>query len=275
MVRQGHTFLRILLFFLSVLTALPTFAKQAIANGYIEDVAQERSEHFIEIYLLATPNPADRNLQAEIFNAKLSKEFRDRYQEKFGQMDTDSIIYQPTKFSMMDENRGAVENIELENEKRQAFAEYMTKRLSEYHVDNYFKSQPNMRAVYEAKERLQNIKVQVNKDVRLNAQYSLAGNILDVVFENPWLDSKLSLEMNPASFGPSNVQESRVWLGKKLSKHTRINSNAAFTDGIGLIELIRSFRGGWTASVGASSFFRNAGTSEREHKMLLGMSHYY
>ena len=267
--------MRILLFFLSVLTALPTFAKQAIANGYIEDVAQERSEHFIEIYLLATPNPADRNLQAEIFNAKLSKEFRDRYQEKFGQMDTDSIIYQPTKFSMMDENRGAVENIELENEKRQAFAEYMTKRLSEYHVDNYFKSQPNMRAVYEAKERLQNIKVQVNKDVRLNAQYSLAGNILDVVFENPWLDSKLSLEMNPASFGPSNVQESRVWLAKKLSKHTRINSNAAFTDGIGLIELIRSFRGGWTASVGASSFFRNAGTSEREHKMLLGMSHYY
>lgn len=275
MVKQGRHFFLFLLIFLSNLTGISAFAAAKPTEGYVDDVVKERSERFIEIYLLATPQPPETNLQAEIFNAKLSKEFRDRYQEKFGQMDTDSIIYQPTKFSMMDENRGAVENIELENEKRRAFAEYMTKRLSEYHVDNYFKSQPNMRAVYEAKERLQNIKVQVNKNMRLNAQYSLAGNILDLIFENPWVDAKLALEMNPSSFGPSNVQESRIWLGHNLSKNTRLNSNAAFTDGIALVEFIRSFNNNLSVSVGASTYFRNSGTSEREHRALVGLTHFY
>lgn len=284
MVQQGRLFLSILVIFLSVVTGISAFASPVLVNGYVDDVSKERNERFIEVYLLAAPPIREANLQQQIFNAKLSKEFRDRYQEKFGQMDTDSIVYQPTKFSMMDENRGAVENVELKNEERQAFAEYMTKRLSEFHVDNYFKSQPNMRAIYEAKERLQNIKVQVSKQTRFNASYSLAGNILDVIFENPWLDTKLSLEMNPRSFGPSNVEESRVWLGRNISKNLRVNANAALTEGVALIELVRTFKNNLAISGGASGYFRNGSASYlrengetvfREPRALFGLTHFY
>ncbi len=244
-------------------------------SGYITNVANERAENYIEVYLVmgAVPTP-EKSWQQVIFNDQLSEEFKNRYRETFGQIDTESIVYQPTKFSLLDEAR-PLEKTEKDTELRRQFAEYMTRRLMEFHVDNYFKTQPQMRGVYEAKERLKNVEVKVSKDTKLNVQYSFASNIADLIYENPYVDSKVALEMDPSAFGPSQVEETRVWLGRDISKTLRANTNAALTDGIGTLEFVKALRWNIGTSIGYSGYFRNAGKSVREDRLSLGLSHSY
>jgi hypothetical protein len=243
--------------------------------GYLTNVAKEKSESYVEVYLVMGANPApEKSWHQVIFNEQLSIEFKNRYRETFGQIDTESIVYQPTKFSLLDEAR-PLEKTETDTEVRRQFAEYMTRRLFEFHVDNYFKTQPQMRTVYEVKERLKNVEVKVSKETKLNAQYSFASNILDLVFENPYLDSKVALEMDPSAFGPSQVEETRFWLGRDLSKTLRANTNFALTDGIGTFEFVKAFRWNIGSSIGYSGYFRNSGKSVREDRVSLGLSHSY
>ena len=241
-------------------------------QGYVSDVGAEKSQRFQEVYMYA-PSIQEKSLQEEIFNP-LSKEFKEKYREKFGQTDTESIVYQPTKFSTFDENRGYVPKIEEENEKRKAFAEYMTKRLMEYHVDAYMRTQPSMAPVMEFKEQIQNVKVEVNESVKLNMQYNFAGNTADFVIDNPWCESKVTLEMNTSSFGPSETEETRIWINKDLNKKLKLNTDTTLSDGIAHVEFVRQFQKlNFSTMMGASAPFKEGGKSIRETKFLVGFAH--
>ena len=222
------------------------------------------------MYLFIPQIRKEPTLQEVIFSP-LSQEFKEKYRERFGELDTSSMNYLYPEYGGSSENPQV---LEAEDRKRREFAEYMTKRLVEYHVDNYMKTQPQMRPVMEVKQKIQNVKVEVTKDVRANIQYNFAGNSADVILDNPWCDSKLSLEMDPHAFGPTSPRETRVWLGKNINSHLRLNSNFALTDGIALAEMLRSFnRYHIGTSVGISSAFKDGGTSPREVKYLVGFSH--
>lgn len=252
------------------------WGSEPVYPGYTNDVLAEKNESYYEVFLFVTP-PEKSNLKDQIFSP-LSKEFRTRYREVFGHLDTESISYQPTRLSAMDVNIKMTigTKAEAEQEKRKTFAEYMTKRLFEYHVDNYFKTQPQMRTVYEVKEKLQNVKVEVAKSVRFNMQYNLAGNIFDIILENPWLDTtKMSLEMDPKSFGPGKVQESRAWVGKSLSKTLSLSSEAALNQGYGAVYLTKRHRWNLSTYVGSSFYFKHISGRTEETRALTGLSHSY
>lgn len=242
--------------------------------GYTDDVETEKNERYVEIYLYSPPTQTEQSLQELIFNP-LTTEFKQKYREKFGQLDTESIQYL-NAFHQMDENRGASVQIEAESENRKAFAEYMTRRLLEYHVDNFMKTKPEMRPILELKEKIQNVKVQVTKEVRLNIQYNFAANIVDVVLDNPYCESKYSLEMNPSAFGPSEVLESRLWLTKNLTQTVTVHSNVSSTDGIIYADISKSFAKWYLGTfVGAQAAYKGGGTTSRETKYLVGFSHSY
>lgn len=230
---------------------------EGYADGYVSDVSKERSEKFYEIYIFASPPPKQKSLQDAIFNQTLSKEFRDKYREKFGQIDTESIVYQKNNFNMIDKDTTLSTSAETENSERRAFAEYMTKRLVEFHVDNYFKNDPTMRPIYEAKQKISNVEVKVGTQVKMNIRYEFAGNTLDLIIKNPWCDAKVALEMDPSSFGPSNVEETRVWLGKDINTKLRINTNAALVDGIGTVEFVRKITPMFAGFFTVSSYFKD------------------
>lgn len=214
---------------------------------------------------VSRPVVREKSLQEEIFSP-LSKEFKDKYREKFGQIDTETIVYQPTKFSTFDENRGAVQKIEEDNQKRRLFAEYMTKRLVEYHIDHYMRTQPQMQPIMQVKEQIQNVKVEVNDSVRLNMQYNFAGNMFDFLIDNPWVDSKVTLDMNS--------EDTHLFVSKDLNKKLKVNTNTAFEDGITSGEFVRRFeRLNFSTSIGASTFFKEGGRSVRESKLLVGFAH--
>ena len=247
-------------------------AAESSFSGYITDVQTEREQRFYEIYIFTTPPPAKANLKDTIFNPQLSKEFRDKYRETFGQVDTDSIVYQHSDFNALDQNRGVVQQTEAQYQDRRNFANYMMKRLVEWHVDNYFKTDPTMRPVYELKDKLSHVEVTVAQEVKVNAQYNLSGNTLDVVAKNPYLDeSKLSLEMNPTAFGPASVIETRIRLGNNVSKTVRYNFSATLTDGIATLERVKQL-GAWALSNSVSMFFKQGGTSTREGRLMTGIS---
>jgi hypothetical protein len=247
--------------------------KSRISEDYISNIALEREQQFYEIFLISAEPPKDSDLKEVIFNKQLSAEFKYKYQEKFGQLDTESIIYQPTKFSVLDENRGAIQSVENTNAKRKAFGEYMVKRLSEWHIDNYFKTDPTMRPVYELKEKLSNVEVQVTKQTKINIQYSLSDNEADIVIDNPHFDkSKISLVMDSKSFGPGPIQEQKMIAEKQLDKKLRLNSSATVSDGILKTELIRILKFNWATSAGFSTAFKAGGTSPRETRYLVGLS---
>ncbi len=240
--------------------------------GYVSDVNIEKNEKFTEVFLSAQTPPAEPTLQNKIFSP-LSKEFKQKYFDKFGQLDTASIPLHRTNFDVFDQNTKPVNEAEKENKQRNDFADYMTKRLLEYHVDQYMKNEPKMRPVLEVKEKIQNVKVEVSKEVRLDIQYNFAGNAADLNIINPWCDTRFSLQMNPHAFGPTDAEESRMWLGKNLTKTVRLNANAAFQDGIAYTDISKNFES-WNLGsfLGVSSYFRNEGPSVRESKLLAGFS---
>lgn len=250
-------------------------AQAKLPEGYTQDVEKERQTKFMEIYLFLQPAPPKSDLSKAIWNSELSKEFKTKYREKFGQADLDALAYQTGRFIQQGHSGNNYELQEKESKERRAFGEYMTKRLTEWHVDNYFKTDPTMRPVYEAKEKLSNVEVKVNNQMKLNAQYSLAGNTLDVIVDNPWVDSRVALEMDPSTFGPSQVQENRLWIEKQLDSKNRVNTSTAFTDGIIFIEHVKHWKANLKTSLGFQNYFRNSGKTERQTKYLVGFSHQF
>jgi hypothetical protein len=261
----------IILFLLSLLGAEVVCAH----TGYLHDVTEERETRFYEIFLFSTPPPKKADLQAVIFNPALSKEFRDKYRERFGQIDTESIIYQPTNFTILDENRGASLQVEQDQDKRHAFGDYMVKRLVEWHLDNYFKTDPTMRPVYLLKEKLSTVQVEVTPTSKLNVRYNLSDNTADLVLENPYCESKVSLLMDPKQFGPGPLNDEKLVVEKQLTKKIRLNTSATGMDGIGRAEVIRSLRANWSTNFITTAAFKPGGVSPRESRYIIGLSHAY
>jgi hypothetical protein len=259
---------------LFLLTAVLAFFKApawaAATPGYLSDVTAERNERFYEVYLFLPHMQKEPSLQEMIFNP-LTKEFQTKYREAFGEMDTDSINYRSQALGGTKENPQAILQ---ESEKRKSFAEYMTKRLLEYHVDKYMRTQPQMKPVLEVKEKIQNVKVQVTKQVRLNIQYNFAGNMADFILDNPYCESKISLEMDPHSFGPTEVQETRAWINRDLTSSLKMHTNFAANDGIAYADLTKTYvRRNIATTVGYSVPFKDSGKSVRESKYLVGFTH--
>lgn len=269
---QYRKMMRLLSFFpilLVLLVLTEAHGKLIPSPGYVSNVTAEKSQRFYEVYLFV-PNPSEGPSLKEMIFSPLTKEFKAKYREKFGQLDTDSIVYRSPSIGGSQATPAAIQQ---ENQNRRDFAEYMTKRLAEFHVDQYMRTQPAMKPVMEVKEKIQNVKVEVSKEVRFNIQYNFAGNTADVVLDNPWCDSKLSVEMDPKSFGPTSPSETRIWVGRNLNSYLRVNSNIALTDGVFSSDLTRTFpRFQIATSLGLSSAYKPKGISIRETKYLIGFS---
>jgi len=182
--------------------------------GYLANVENEKNDSGIEIPFIARPSEG-LELREKIFNSELSKEFKDRYEDKFGRTEPERVYNSPNKYTYYDDLYTLQGTPEQVNDQKRQFGEYMMRRLVEYHADRYAKSDPQVRPIYEAKERLSQIKVEVQQ-VKFDAKYSLAGNILDLRARSPWFDTKVSLILagaNPTETIVSVTKEATPSLG--------------------------------------------------------------
>ncbi len=273
-----------LCFYIFLALALPVKAelsKKYEARGYITDVNKEREERYEEIFWWQFPRPsAQKPLSELIFNARLSKEFKERYEEKFGRSEAERTYYHPNQYttvqlSTAETQNGVVGSVEIENRERRSFAEYMLKRLAEYHVDNYAKSDPAIRPMWELKDKISKVNVEVAKGYKFDVNYSFSGNYLDLYFDNPYVDSKLNIQMDPNDFGPSEVQESRWIIGRAVNPKTYVESVYTTQDGIFLAVIRRQIKPGVDGSLLGSTFTHNGGTSTRESKGIVAVTFWY
>src|SRR6185436_14163455 len=68
---------------------------------------------------------------------------------------------------------------------RRQFAEYMMRRLTEYHTDNVLKTEPQFRKIYEVKQAMSNLNVTIASQYRFELNYSFVGNYMKGTFTNP------------------------------------------------------------------------------------------
>ncbi len=255
------------------LTGLPVLSHaEMVRAGYIQDVAAEKSEQFYEIYLSPPAVQTKLDLRGKIFDQKLTHEFRERYEQRFGYIDTDSMAF-ADRFTNFSENRGANQDLATQNDNRKAFAEYMMKRLGEYHFDNYMKSDPTMRPVYEAKERLSNISVEVTAESKMVMNYAVADNSVELNYVNPYVDSKLRTEMNPRQLGPGEIVENWIYIGKSLTKTVYLLTSYASKDGLAGVEVRKAYTPMLSSSVRTTTTTTAEGRTPRQS--FFGYNLYY
>ena len=192
-------------------------------SGYIEDVRSEREEKIEEVvFFPRKPDEKKETLQERIFDDKLTKEFVTRYEDLFGRTGAEQITFAPNRYGDYEFAGGLSVTFEQDLENRRIFAEYMFRRLTEYHIDKTLKGNKRTRPLYELKDRVSNLDLEVRKGYKFKINYSFSGNFLDLKVDNPYeVNSRLRLEMDPTQSVPGEVLNYIVAIDKDV--RPRIN----------------------------------------------------
>ena|GEM_PF-3478718 len=186
-------------------------------EGYVDSTLAERGAQYTDLQIIDPIASQGPSLRDQIFNPELTHEFQEKYNDKFGRTDAEHIFNSPNRTSYYNDVwfQGTPEEY---SEQRRQFGDYMLKRLAEWHVDNYLKTNPSVRGIYELKEKVSTMNVKV-QSFQFDMRYEIAGNTADLVVKNPYLKTaKVRLQMNPGSIGPSTIDETIVTVGTDITR---------------------------------------------------------
>lgn len=201
-------------------------------DGYTYDIVKERHTLVYEIPLVTRPKSDQVSLKKIIFVPRLTKEFKERYEQSFGYSDIQRNFAAPNQYAEQEYQPGVWVTPEEDQEKRQAFGNYIVKRLTEHHVDEYFKSNPSVRPIYELKEKISKVDLEVKKGYKVHMRYSYSGNYLNLKIDNPYdVQSRITLEMNPDKVGPAEINETRLYFAYNLNPITTVSTDYTINDG--------------------------------------------
>ena len=171
---------------------------------------------------------AKANLSNRIFTESLSKEFRDKYHAEFGQTMAEQTVVSPGRFTYFTGNAPSLEDPFYsarfhgdEVERAQAnhrFGNFMIRRMTEYHFEQYARSKPAIQKIQRAKEQISTLNLQLTEKTKLKGRYGFSGNYVKLKLINPWLENDVLIQMNPESLGPSDIREVMLSTGIPLSK---------------------------------------------------------
>lgn len=237
--------------------------------GYVSTIEGERQQ-VVEDLVLVFPPDDGPSLQQRIFNDRLTKEFTDRYEQKFGRTEQQRVYLAPNNLTYYNDLFGFQGTPEQTSVERRRFGEFMMRRLAEHHFESYAKNDPKARVVWEAKEKISNVKLAVGKQMRVSAKYSLSGNSADINLQNPWVQTKVTLFI-----GDSFVRETIISLSRGVTPTISAESHYYFDDGIVSLIGRKAFTPTLGGSVTASTYTHGGGISRRESLYLAGVSYSY
>lgn len=167
---------------------------------------------------------AEGSIYDAIYVEKLVNEFKSAYENKFGHFEAERQLYGVSRYQTQTETVANASFITQSEDlqRRKEFGHYMLLRLSEYHIDNYARKDPNLRKALELKERLSQAKVEMRPGYVVNLNYRLSANRLDIRFVNPFVHSELLwyLGESDEKGGPAVI----VTLGYPISPQVRVRS---------------------------------------------------
>jgi len=184
--------------------------------GYTDNVAEEVPLDPQEMYLMEKPiSLRGPTLHRKIFNDTLTEEFQSRYRDEFGRTEQEENYYLINKQGYYQTPTGLTTT--QKDQQRRDFAQYMVKRLVEFHTENILKTEPQFRHVYEVKQAISNFKVAVTETTRLDMQYSFVGNFFTATVTNPISPVIIGINMDPASLTPTSPREIDVHTYRPLT----------------------------------------------------------
>lgn len=249
------------------------YAESGQHPGYIYDVEEERYSRDVEINLVPMPSEPEAPKDWEIFDEELTKEFRLRYEERFGRSDAERNLISPSRFDQYEYQTGVSVSVEEDQRRKRVFGEFMMKRLTEHHLDQYAKSKPAFQKVYELKEKISNATVEVKKGYKLRLRYSYSGNYLLFRMENPYdIRTAVTMEMDPSTFGPSEIQETILSLGYPITKTIDLQSDFRVNSGDYSVVATKFHSPMFSSSLTAASYSAQVDRPEPEDLILLGFT---
>jgi len=238
--------------------------------GYLFNVIDEKSRRDIEMVMLERQKPPPRPIKEIIFNERLSKEFQTQYQYRFGQTTAEQVRNSPGRNGDYTYyNNQNVTVLEYQKYQRQ-FGEYMGRRLVEYHFDDWAKSDPAIRPIYELKDRVSNIDVKINKSYKLKWKYSFAGPYMEATLENPFdIEAKVQAQMTGVISAPSETIYS---CGYPVTNRVRVSGQYRYYDGVYQAVVARRMTKSVSMSLSGSVDARKEGPAIQQNLFLVGLS---
>ncbi|MBK9294528.1 MAG: hypothetical protein IPM57_08800 [Oligoflexia bacterium] len=209
-----YSFSALVIFVLSILHVCEgkAFAKN---TGYITDIETEYSIEPLELILVEKPDHLNGpSFNEKVFNHELSQEFLINYQQTFGRTEQEQNYFLINRQGYV-LSSGVLTATQVDDA-RKKFAQYMSRRLIEFHGENIFKNDPNLRAIYDIKQSISNVKLDVGPSSRFDMSYSFVGNNLWARLENPYANLVTYVYMDPGSLLPTAPNEATLVAQKTL-----------------------------------------------------------
>lgn len=251
--------------FFFLLMSQSSFAENYGAHpGYITDVQKEK--HTIDVEVVLIDEPQELEKSREIFDEKLTKEFRQQFEYKFGATEMEQSLNSPGRYDDYYYFTGKTVSLKEYQDEQRSFGEYMGRRLVEHHVDRWAKANPKFKPVYELKDKVTNLKLEVKKGYKVDVRYSLSGNHLDLILDNPYnWDSRLRIE--------GSGEETIISIGGPVNTKWSVSGLSKFGDGILQIIGTRSINPSLSLSITGSTDSKEEGELEKQDLILVGFSY--
>lgn len=173
--------------------------------GYLFDVKEERNKRYIEMVMLERPKEPSKP-KAAIVSEKLTKEFQAQYKYRFGETQAEQTLNSVGRQDGYTYFTGQTVTLKQYQKDQRLFAEYMGRKLTEYHVDNWIKNDPDMRPVYELKDKVSNVNVKFDNGYKFEWRYNFAGPNMEAKLKNPYeIDFKVRLDMTGIISNPKET----------------------------------------------------------------------
>lgn len=237
--------------------------------GYLFNIDDEKNMRVIEMVMLEKPKDDKKPLIKVIFNDKLSKEFQDQYRYRFGQTQAEQIVNTSGRDGEYTVYNSQNITFQQYQKYQKQFGEYMARRLVEYHFDNWAKNDPAVRPVYQMKDRISNLDVQVRKGYKLKLKYNFAGPSFQTTVENPYdIDFNVVLLMNGIISKPKDTVYT---VGYQVTPRIRTEALFKQTEQISQLVVSRQMTPRISASITGSSGQLPGYPDIHQDLILLGM----
>jgi hypothetical protein len=241
--------------------------------GYLEDVAAERRQSSKEIVIAFPPevitNPV--TVQSQIFNERLTKEFQKEYRDRFGSSEFEQLSLVSNRFIEFGSGvSGRLVDFDEHISQQEKFGRYMSKELTEYHLDRYFRDNRATRPVYNVKKAISDVQVPVAGSYKFRFRYKLSSNSMDLSFQKPKevFHNRLRLEWD----GVRAVETAVLMLGYDVSKELAVNIDHTIEKDIYSAGVIRKLTPSLASSLRYQIYKQDFQGTPAQDRVLLGLS---
>ena len=241
--------------------------------GYVENVSVEYDELVEEVYPVEDPRAHEPSINEFLFDEKLTKEFKQKYEDFFGRTEVEQNRTAINRFDDLEYSANILLTPEQDLERRRDYGVFVLRRLSEHHVDQYARNNEDLKQVYEVKQRISNLDVKSEQGYSFNINYRLSDNSFHMKLENPWeIKTRYSLYMDTAHVGPASVVERQLSLNYDLTPKTTVGTYYKEVDGTISVVGKRVVKSDLTASITGKTYVKEEGISTRENSIIFGLS---